>query len=178
MLLGIGTFSITQGLAAWLPNMLEEHSGISAGAASNWAAGSLAVGIVARLVIPGLASPERRSMVLYGVMIVPGAAMVVMAFGPPGTDVAAALVLGLRSTLSALVIVVLMEAEQVTAANAGLAYGLWFSAVGIGGAAGPLVIGAFGDSTVGFPGALTAMAVVLAVMMAVLFRDDRRRRPS
>ena len=27
MLLGIGTFFITQGLAAWLPNILEEHSG-------------------------------------------------------------------------------------------------------------------------------------------------------
>ena len=155
MLLGIGTFFITQGLAAWLPDILEEHSGISAGAASNWAAGSLAVGIFARLVIPGLASPERRSMLLYGVMIALGVAMVLMAFGPPGTDVAAALVLGLRSTLSSLVIVVLMEAEQVTAANAGLAYGLWFSAVGIGGAVGPLVIGAFGDSDVGFPGALT-----------------------
>jgi len=175
MLLGIGTFFITQGLAAWLPNILEEHSGISAGAASNWAAGSLAVGIFARLVIPGLASPERRSKLLYGVMIALGAATVLLAVGPPGTDVAAALVLGLRSTLSSLVILVLMEAEQVTAANAGLAYGLWFSAVGIGGAVGPLVIGAFGDSDVGFPGALTAMAIVLAVMMAVLFRADRRQ---
>ena len=47
-------------------------------------------------------------------MIALGAAMVLMAVGPPGTDVAAALVLGLRSTLSSLVIVVLMESEQVT----------------------------------------------------------------
>jgi MFS transporter, CP family, cyanate transporter len=176
MLLGIGTFFITQGLAAWLPDILEEDSGISAGAASNWAAGSLAVGIFARLVIPGLASPERRSLLLYGVMIALGASMIVMAFGPARTDLAAVLVLGLRATLSSLVIVVLMEAEQVTAANAGLAYGLWFSAVGIGGAVGPLVIGAFGDSGVGFPGALTAMAIVLAAMMALLFRDDRRQR--
>ena len=113
-------------------------------------------------------------MLLHGVMIALGAAMVLMAVGPPGTDVAAALVLGLRSTLSSLVIVVLMEAEQVTAANAGLAYGLWFSAVEIGGAAGPLVVGAFGDSDVGFPGALTAMAILLAAMMAVLFRHDWR----
>ena len=87
---------------------------------------------------------------------------------------AAALVLGLRSTLSSLVIVVLMEAEQVTAANAGLAYGLWFSAVEIGGAAGPLVVGAFGDSDVGFPGALVAMAILLRDD-PLLFRNDWRQ---
>ena len=59
-----------------------------------------------------------------------------MAFGPAGIDLAAALVLGLRSALTSLVIVVLMESEQVTTANIGLAYGLWFSAVQIGGALG------------------------------------------
>ena len=69
MMLGIGTFFITQGLSAWLPSMLEEDTGLSAGAASNWAAASLAVGIVARLVMPGLANPQRRSMMLHALMI-------------------------------------------------------------------------------------------------------------
>jgi cyanate permease len=173
MLLGIGAFFITQGLSAWLPDMLEEHTGFSARVASNWAAASLAVGITARLVMPGLASPGRRSRMLHGVMIALTLAMVLMAVGPPGTEVAAALVLGLRSALSALVILVLMETEQVTAANIGLAYGLWFSAVQIGGALGPQVVGAFGDSRLGFPGALLAMAILLVVMIAVLRRAQR-----
>ena len=132
MLLGIGTFFISQGLSAWLPNLLEDHTGLSARAASNWAAASLAVGIVARLVMPGLANPQRRSMMLHGLMIALGLAMVLLAVGPAGTDLAAALVLGLRSALTSLVILVLMEADQVTTANVGLAYGLWFSAVQIG----------------------------------------------
>ena len=174
MLLGIGTFFITQGLSAWLPDMLEEHTGLSARTASNWAAASLAVGVIARLVMPGLALPERRSRMLLGVMIALASAMVLLAVGPPGTEVAAALVLGLRSALSALVILVLMETEQVTVGNVGLAYGLWFSAVQIGGALGPQVVGAFGDSDLGFPGALVAMALLLVVMIAVLLRDDRR----
>ena len=134
MVLGIGTFFVTQGLSAWLPNMLEEHTGLSTGAASNWAAASIAVGIVARLVLPGLVRPERRSMMLHVLMMALAVAMLVMAIGPPSTDVAAALVLGLRSALTSLVILVLMEAEHVTTANVGLAYGLWFSAVQIGGA--------------------------------------------
>ena len=176
IVLGIGSFFITQGMAAWLPNMLVEHSGLSAGSASNWAAGSLAVGIIARLVVPGLARPDQRSRVLHGVMAALVVAMLVLGFGPNAAALPAAVALGLRATLNSLVIVVLMDAELVTPANTGLAYGLWFSAVEIGGAAGPPVVGAFGDSTHGYPAALVAMSVLLAVMMAVLWSDDRRRR--
>jgi MFS family permease len=66
-----------------------------------------------------------------------------------------------------------MEADEVTPANAGLAYGLWFSAVEVGGAAGPPVVGAFGDSDAGYPAALVVMALILAVMMLTLVRADR-----
>jgi cyanate permease len=170
MVLGIGSFFITQGLSAWLPDMLEEHGDLSSGAASGLAATSLGEGIVTRLAVPGLARPERRSAVLHAVMIALGAALVLLAFGPIGPEEPAAVVIGLRSTLNSLVIVVLMEAEEVTPANAGLAYGLWFSAVEIGGAAGPPVVGAFGDSHLGYPGALVAMTAVLAIMTAVLAR--------
>jgi len=176
MVLGIGTFFVTQGLSAWLPSMLQEHTGLSVGAAANWAAASMAVGILTRLVLPGLVSSERRSMMLHVVMIVLVIAMLAMAVGPPAVDVTAALALGFRSALNALVIVVLMEADHVTTANIGLAYGLWFSAVQIGGGLGPQVVGVFGDSRFGFPGALVAMSVMLVAMVAVLFNDDRRRR--
>jgi CP family cyanate transporter-like MFS transporter len=176
MTLGVGTFFITQGLAAWLPNMLETHTGLSTGAAANWSAASLAVGIAARLLLPGLASPERRSPLLHGVMASLALAMVAMALGPPVVDVLAVLVLGLRSTLNALVIVVLMEADLVTAANAGLAYGVWFSTVEVGGALGPMTIGAVGDSSAGFAGALVGMAAMLVVMMTVLALADRAAR--
>lgn len=174
MLLGIGSFFITQALSAWLPDILEEHSGLSGTSASHWAAVSLAIGIVARLAVPGLARPERRSAVLHGVMLALAVAMIVMAYGPTGVQIAAVLVIGLRSTMNSLVSVVLMEADEVTSANAGLAYGLWFSVVEIGGAAGPPVVGAFGDSAAGYPAALVTMAVMLVVMMAVLFSADHR----
>jgi hypothetical protein len=40
---------------------------------------------------------------------------------------------------------------------------------------GPPIVGVFGDSELGFPGALVAMAMLLVVMIAMLFRNDRRR---
>jgi MFS family permease len=178
MLLAVATFFVSQGLSAWLPNMIEDGTGMSAGAASNWAAASLAIGITARLVTPGLAHPGRRTQVLTALMITLGAAMMLMAFGPPATDLVAALVLGLRSALGSLVILVLMDAAPVTAANIGLAYGFLFSAGQIGGALGPLVVGTFGDTDLGFAGGLVAMTILLGVVIALLVRDDRARRPS
>lgn len=174
MALGIGSFFITHGLSAWLPNILEEQGALSPRAASTWAAVSLAVGVAARLAVPGLARPARRSAVLHAVMLGLAVAMVVLAIGPRAAGLVAAVVLGLRAVLSSLVVVLLMEAEGVTAANAGLAYGVWFAAVEVGGAAGPVVIGALGDSALGFEGALVGMAALTAVMMLVLGWDDRR----
>lgn len=172
--LGIGTFFISQGVSAWLPNMLEEHTGLSADAAAAWAAASMAVGISARLVMPSAARPERRPFVLFVVMVALAMAMTLMAFGPPAVDVSAALVLGMRSALTSLVILVLMDADHVTTANVAFAYGMWLSAGQVGGALGPQVVGMVGDSRLGFPGALLGMAGMLVVMMAVLFRDGRR----
>lgn len=175
--LGAGAFFITQGLATWLPDILRETSGLSPAAASNWAAASMAIGIGARLLIPGSARPERRSLVLQVCMATLVVAMLVLAFGPPFAGGAAALVLGLRSALNSLVILVLMEADRVTAGNAGLATGLWFSAVQVGGAGGPLAPGLLGDSDYGFAAALVVMAVMLLVMMAILAHHDHRPPP-
>lgn len=173
--LGAGAFFITQGLATWLPDILRETSGLSAAAASNWAAASMAIGIGARLLIPGSARPERRSLVLQICMATLVVALLVLAFGPQVAGITAALVLGLRSALNSLVILVLMEADRVTAANAGLATGLWFSAVQVGGAGGPLLPGALGDTDLGFAAALAGMAGMLLVMMGILARHDRHR---
>lgn len=183
VVLGIGSFFMTQGLSAWLPDILVELRGFETATAANWAAVSLTIGIVARLAIPGLARPERRSLVVHTVLAAMLVALTVLAVGPAGWAVAAVIVLGLRSVLNSLVSVILMEADQVTAANAGLAYGLWFAAVEVGGAAGPLAVGALGDSSAGFAGALLAMAGVTALMMMALFVFDVRarqpgRRPS
>ena len=149
MLLGIGTFFITQGSRRGCPTCSRNTRGSSARAAPNWAAAPLAVGVMASLVMPGLASPAtvRDAARRDGRA---GLAMVLLAAGPPGTEVAAALVLGLRSALSALVILLLMETEQVTVGNVGLAHRACGSRRSRSAGLGPQVVGAFGDSDLGF----------------------------
>ena len=176
LVLGLGSFFVNQALGNWLPNILEEGSGLSANVASNVAGIALAIGIAARLAVPGLATGERRALVLSSVMGVMAVSLVVMTVHEPGIVITAALVLGVRSALNSLVIVVLMEADGVTRANMGTANGLWFSIAEIGGAAGPVTVGVISDSSAGFEGALVVLAAVLALLVVVTVVDDRWHR--
>jgi len=176
LVLGAGSYFVNQALVNWLPNVLEEGNGLSARAASSIAAVSLALGILARLSIPGLAQPGRRTMVLNSVMAVMALSLVAMTFGGTVIVVIAALILGVRSALNSLVIVVLMEADGVTRSNMGAANGLWFSIAGIGGAAGTFAVGLLSDSDAGFDGALMVLAAIMSVMIIVTAAHGRRPR--
>lgn len=173
LVLGLGTFFVNHGLSGWLPNVLEEDSGLSATAASTWVAVAGAVGIVASLTLPRLASAERRSAVLSGVMGVMAISLLIMAVAPTAVDVVASLSLGVRAALIPLVIVGLMEAEGVTPANMGTANGLWFSVAEVGGASGPLAVGAIGDTDAGFAGSLVVLAAVLVALIAAVAFDAK-----
>ena len=167
LVLGVGAFFLNHGLANWLPNVLEVDSGLSANAGSSIAAASLAIGIASRVVLPGLANVDRRRRMLNGVMGAMALSLAAMTLGSIPVTVVAVLVLGVRSALNSLVILVLIDADGVTRSNMGTVNGLWFSVVEIGGAAGPLAIGAISDTGAGFDGALYLLAAVLVVMMVV-----------
>jgi MFS transporter, CP family, cyanate transporter len=173
--LGVGSFFLSHGLANWLPNVLEVGSDLSANAASSIAAASLAIGIASRVVIPGLANADRRALLLNVVMGAMALSLAAMTLGSVPVTVVAVFVLGVRSALNSLVILVLIDADGVTRANMGTVNGLWFSVVEIGGAAGPLAIGAISDTSAGFDGALLVLAAVLVVMIIVNTRADRAR---
>ena len=173
--LGVGSFFLSHGLANWLPNVLEVGSGLSANAASSIAAASLAIGIASRVVIPGLANADRRALLLNVVMGAMALSLAAMTLGSVPITVVAVFVLGVRSALNSLVILVLIDADGVTRANMGTVNGLWFSVVEIGGAAGPLAIGAISDTSAGFDGALFVLAAVLVVMITVNTRAGRAR---
>lgn len=174
LVLGIGIFFVNHGLNGWLPNVLETDSGLSASVASAWAGASALVGIAASMSLPRLATAARRGAVIGVSCATVGASLAVMAIASSASvDVAAVLVVGVRAALIPLVIVVLMEADGVTSSNMGLANGLWFSAVEIGGATGPVAVGAIGDSAAGFQGALWTFAAVLGVLALVAVAGQR-----
>ncbi len=167
LVIGIGAFFVNHGLAAWLPNVLETDADLSASSASTWVGVSSAVGIVATLVVPRFATPERRASTLAAVMAVMTLSLVAVAAGSQWLAISGALVVGIRAALIPLVIVALMEADAVTPTNMGLANGLWFSFVEIGGATGPLAIGAISDTSGGFGAAMLLLAGILGVMIAI-----------
>ena len=126
------------------------------------------------MLLPRFATVARRGAVIGVSCATVGGSLAVMAIASSSSvDVAAVLVVGLRSALIPLVIVVLMEADGVTSANMGLANGLWFSAAEIGGATGPVAVGAIGDSAAGFQGALWMFAVILGVLALVAVAGQR-----
>ena len=172
--LGIGIFFVNHGLSGWLPNVLETDSGLSASVASAWVGASTIVGIVAGMLLPRMATSDRRGAVIAGACGIVGLSLALMAVASSASvDVAAVLVVGVRAALIPLVIVVLMEADGVTQSNVGLANGLWFSAVQVGGTSGPLVVGAIGDTSAGFPAALWTLAAILGVLALIAVAGQR-----
>jgi MFS transporter, CP family, cyanate transporter len=173
LVLGLGGFFLNHGLNAWLPNVLEVDSGFSAAAASNWVAASIAVGVLGGLVAPRYADERRHPRILAAVLVVIVVSLVTIAVAPDALDAAATLTLGLRATLVPLTILVLMDADGVSAMNLGTANGLWFAVAEIGGTLGPLVVGTISDTSAGFTGSLLVLAAVALALLAVVARRAR-----
>ena len=165
-------FFVMHSLGTWLPTVLEEHGGMSATRAGGWVAAAGVIAIVLTATLPSQATAERMHLLFAGLLAVTAVAVATIAFGPVGAMGPAALFGATRSPLVPIAIVTLLEADEVTPANAGLANGLWFSAAQIGGVSGPLTLGAVADTGLGYEGALTCVAVIgmVGVGLAVVQR--------
>ncbi len=166
--MSICIFFFNHGLNNWLPEILRGR-GMSAAAAGYWAAVPTAIGILGALVIPRLATPERRLAILLALFLAAAGATLLLQLGP-GLGLAGGLVLqGLaRSSMMTLAILVLVEIPEVGSRHAGSAGGLFFSAAEIGGVLGPLSVGLAFDVSGGFDGALVMMTGVCALLVLLL----------
>jgi MFS transporter, CP family, cyanate transporter len=180
MLMSIGIFAFNHGLNNWLPEMLREK-GLSAAEAGYWAALPTLIGLAGSLIIPRLATPERR----YAILIALCVAALVTTFllrGDMGFLTAFGLVLqGIaRSSLMTIAILALVEMPEIGERRAGVASGMFFSAAEVGGAGGPLMIGAIHTATGGYGASLTSLTVITllllagAIYLARVVRRDKR----
>ncbi len=169
-------FFVNHGVRPWLPAALEELGGHSPSVASNWAALSGIAGIVVAVIVPNGATPERVRLVVAGMLGVLAVSLTAMAYGPEWLVGPAAVTSASRAALVPVGILILMEADGVTSANAGLANGVWFAVGEIGGVSGPLVVGAIADTSAGFPGSLmTVAAVSVATAVGLMALRPRAR---
>ncbi len=174
--MSIGIFFINHGLNNWLPEILRSR-GMTAAVAGYWATIPTVIGVVGSLIIPRLAIPKRRIMVMTLLFIAALLASLLL-HAAPGPWLASGLFLmGIaRSSMMTIAILLLMEAPGVPKARLGLAGGLFFSAAEIGGVLGPLTIGILSDLTHGFSVpliGLTGVCLVLLVLIGLLARASK-----
>ncbi len=165
LLMSVGVFLYNHGLNNWLPELLT-LGGKSAVQAGYWAALPTVVGILGSLLIPRLATPERRFQIL-GVLCVAALLASVLLQTSDNLTLGAGLILQgvARSSLMTVLILTLVELPGIGEQRVGVASGLFFSAAEVGGVLGPLGMGVIYDVSGSFSGALSALTAVALVMI-------------
>ena len=178
LLMSVGVFMINHGLNNWLPELLR-HGGMSTIEAGYWAALPMLVGILGSIIIPRLATPQRRFTILLVLCVVATLASLALTTNDPTLRGVGLVLQGIvRSSLMVVLILTLMELPGMGPRNTGTASGLFFSAAEIGGVLGPLGLGLMYDLTGGFNAGLytlSAVAVALALGARRLQRSGGAR---
>ena len=177
LVMSVGIFFINHGLNNWLPELLRSR-GMSAALAGYWASIPTVIGVVDSLIIPRLATPERRVRVML-LLFVSALVSSLLLHANAGPWLVFGLMLqGIaRSSMMTIAILLLMETSGVPKARLGLAGGMFFTAAEVGGVLGPLTIGILSDLTGGFTVplmAVTGVCLVLILMIGVLGRARGR----
>ena len=168
LLMAVGIFFYNHGLNNWLPELLR-HGGMSPAEAGLWAAIPTAVGIAGALMIPRLATPERRFAILAGLFAAAGLASLLLLTGEITTMTAGMIAQGIaRSSMNTVMVLLLVEIKDIGPRYAGAASGLFFSAAEVGGVLGPLTLGAVYDATGSFAPSLFLLAGMMGVLLLML----------
>ena len=178
LLMSISVFMFNHGLNNWLPELLQSH-GLSAVNAGYWAALPTVIGIMGSLIIPRLATPERRFKILIGLSITAFIASILLRFGEPSSLLTGLLLQGVaRSSLMTVLILSLVELPEIGERYAGVASGLFFSAAELGGVLGPLTLGLLYTPEVGFSSGLTLLTGIALTIIAGAFLLQLRSRQT
>jgi len=158
------------GLNNWMPTILQSY-GMDATQAGYWASLPTAIGALSALIIPRLATGERRFTIMAGVLTAAMlTTMMIYTATMPWLGLGLILQGICRSAMTAIAILILMDLNHGKSHHVGAASGLYFSAGEIGGALGPMSVGVLADVTEGFAVPLFMMTGVSLVLMLLLAR--------
>ena len=170
LIVGVGIFFFNHSFNNWLPQILRD-GGMDAVTAGYWSSVPTVVGMIGALIIPRLATPERRFLILFGLIGSACAAALLIRTMDAGALPIGLVLQGLaRGSMSSIAILFLMETKGVGSRVMGAAGGMYFSAGEIGGVLGPLSVGAMFDATGGFSAPLLMLSAVCVVMALMLAR--------
>lgn len=177
LIMALSVFFINHALNNWLAAILRDK-GMEPATAGYWAAIPMMIGLVAGLVIPRLATPDRRLPILITLYCAAMFTSVAIALGQGSLLLFALMLQGVvRGAINSIVILVMTELPSIPKTRVGLASGLYFSAGEIGGVLGPFTTGVLRDVTGGFVVPLMGLALVAGVLILLtmaLFREQKR----
>ena len=175
--MGIGVFMFNHGLNNWLPELLK-NGGLSLVESGYWAAIPTVIGIVGSLLIPRLATPERRYHILIVLSLCAAIASVLLQFETDVPLITGLILQGIaRSSLMTVLILTLLELPAVGEKYAGVASGLFFSVAEVGGVLGPLTLGFMYDVSGGFSSGLyllTSISLLIAISGLALRKNSAK----
>ena len=173
LLLAIGIFFFNHGLNNWLPEILRQK-GFGATEAGWLASVPTAVGILGALVIPRLATPPRRILIMSGLLVAACAASLLLQAAHEGLLLPGLILQGIaRSSLMTVAILLLLDSCGVPQDRLGLAGGLFFTVAEVGGVLGPLTFGVVSDFSGGFALPLAMLSLLCLALLALIARLAR-----
>lgn len=180
LIMSVSVMMFGHGLNNWLPELLQSH-GLSAVNAGYWAAVPTAIGIVGSLMIPRLATPDRRYLILIGLGLTALCSSLLLRFAEPSSLLAGLLLQGIaNSSLVTVLILTLLELPEVSERHAGVASGLFFSASQFGGVLGPFTMGLLYNADAGFSHGLGFLTIISMTIVggAALFQYRHRSQAN
>lgn len=170
MFMSIGVFFINHGLSNWLPELLRS-GGMTQSQAGYLAAIPTIIGIAGSLLIPRLATPERRFNILIGLSLCAAGATLLLQTTEPVLLYTGLFLQGVaRSALMTILILTLVELPSIGERYAGVASGFFFSAAEVGGVLGPVSLGLLYDHSGGFALSLLLLSGIAILTTAGGFR--------
>jgi len=168
--MGVFILAFNHGLNNWLPTILKSY-GMTASEAGYWSSIPTVFGMLASLTLPRLATQERRFKILLGLVLSAAAGSLLiwsaytplLAFGVILQGVC-------RGAMTSILILTLMDHKSIPPERIGAVSGLYFSAAEIGGALGPMSMGAVAEATGSFDGSLFLLTGLSAAMLILLLR--------
>ncbi len=164
------------GLGRWLPRMLELN-GISSTEAGLLSSIPGWCGLIGSLIIPSFTKPSQRKFAIFILLLVQGICVFTTGVSIGLTLIASLIFYGITSSATApLVIVAIMDLPQIGAKYMGVASGIFFMLVALGGFIGPLIVGFLADLTKSIiPGLVTMTVLVEATLIFTLLLKEKRK---
>lgn len=164
--LSVCVFLFNHSLNNWLPEILKTH-GMSPAEAGYWATIPTIIGIAGSLIIPRLATPERRFHILIALAVASLFASLMLRSNTGNILMIGLLLQGLaKSSLMTVLILTLVELPEIGERYVGIASGIFFTAAEVGGVLGPLLLGMLYTPATGFSSGLwllTGVAVIMTI---------------